>query len=253
MSKERVGSLQGSCHQDHPRIRFVVQAFRHGPKKRLSSPRDYTRPEDRAELPRTETTLLGASALSNPDSFLLTLTTDMLPNVILKSLVDSRSSNSFIDAAFVQTQHLLTYGIPPIKLCLIDGTSNSTIMQALDLQLHFPTGETQNLTFLVTLLDHGCMIVLGYCWLTHFNPSIDWVLGHMAFYQTLQHESETSPPMAVKNTLTPEFLSIPDDPRIPQPIPLVEPWKPPQVTLINAAAYTCASKLKGSQCFQLRV
>src|SRR6266481_572190 len=145
MSKERVGSLQGSCRQDHPRIHFIVQAFRHGPEKRLSSPRDYARPEDCTELPRVETTLLGTSALSNPDSFLLSLTTDTLPNVILKSLMDSGLSDSFIAAMFVQTQHLPTYGIPPIKLRLIDGTSNTTITQALDLQLHFPTGETQNL------------------------------------------------------------------------------------------------------------
>src|SRR6266481_1768139 len=177
----------------------------------------------------------------------------MLPNVILKSLVDSGSSNSFIDAVFVQTQHLPTYGIPPIKLHLIDGTSNFTITQALDLQLCFPTGETQNLTFFVTPLDHGCTIVLGYHWLTCFNPLIDWVLGRIAFRQTLQHESEMSPPTAVKNMLTPEFPSIPDDPRILQPILLVEPRKPPQVTLINAAAYAHVSKLKGSQCFQLWV
>ena len=151
----------------------------------------------------------------------------MLPNIILKSLMDSGSSDSFIDAAFVQTQHLPTYGILPIKLCLIDGTSNSTITQALDLQLRFPTRETQNLTFFVTLLDHGCMIVLGYCWLTHFNPLIDWVLGCIAFRQTLQHESEMSPPTAVKNTLTPKFPSLPDNPRILQPVLPVEPWKPP--------------------------
>src|SRR6266481_575135 len=253
MSKEHVSSLHGSCRQDHPRIRFVVQAFRLRPEKRLSSPRDYARPKDCAELPRAETTLLSASTLSNLDSFLLSLTTDMLPNMILKSLVDSGSSNSFIDAAFVQTQHLLTYGIPPIKLHLIDGTSNSTITQALDLQLHFPTREIQNLTFFVTPLDHGCTIVLGYCWLTRFNPSIDWVLGCIAFRQTLQHESKTSPPTAVKNTLTPEFPSVSNDPRIPQFVPPVEPRKPPRVTLINAAAYARASKLKGSQCFQLRV
>src|SRR6266481_3376950 len=193
------------------------------------------------------------TALSNPDSFLLSLTTNMLPNMILKSLVDSRSSDSFINAPFVQTQHLPTYGILPIKLRLIDGTSNSTITQALDLQLRFPTGETQNLTFFVTPLDHGCTIVLGYRWLTCFNLSIDWVLGRITFCQTLQHGSEMSPPVAIKNTLTPEFPSVPNDPRIPQPILPVEPWKPPRVTLINAAAYTCASKLKGSQCFQLRV
>src|SRR6266481_4176047 len=201
MSKEHVSSLQGSHRQDHPRIRFIVQAFQHRPEKRLSSPRDYARPEDCAELPCAETTLLGASTLSNPDSFLLSLTTDTLPNVILKSLVDSGLSDSFIDAMFVQTQHLTTYGIPPIKLRLIDGTSNSTITQAIDLQLRFPTGATQNLTFFVTPLDHGCTIVLGYRWLTHFNLSIDRVLGRIAFCQMLQHESETSPPVAVKNIL----------------------------------------------------
>src|SRR6266481_2524453 len=253
LSQEHISSLQGLCHQDHPRICFIIQAIRCGPEKRLSSPQDYARPEDCAELPHVETTLLGASALSNPDSFLLSLTTNMLPNMILKSLVDSGSSDSFIDAAFVQNQHLPTYGIPPIKLHLIDGTSNSTITQALDLQLHFPTGEIQNLTFFVTPLDYGCTIVLGYCWLTHFNLSIDWVLGRIAFRQTSQHESEMSPPAAVKNTLTPEFLSISNDPGIPQSVPPVEPRKPPRVTLINAAAYARASKLKGSQCFQLRV
>src|SRR6266481_428197 len=69
----------------------------------------------------------------------------------------------------------------------------------------------------------------------------------------LQQESKTSPSMAVKNRLTPEFPSIPNDLRILQPILPVEPWKPPQITLINAAAYAHTSKLKGSQCFQLRV
>ena len=91
--------------------------------------------------------------------------------------MDSGSSDSFIDSDFVQTQHLLTRNIPPIRLHLMDGTSNSVITQALDLSVRFPTGETQNLTFFVTLLDQGCTIVLGFRWLTRFNPSIDWVIG----------------------------------------------------------------------------
>src|SRR5882672_9612523 len=83
----------------------------------------------------------------------LSLTSDTLPETVLNSLVDSGSSNSFIDSAFVQTQHLPAYGIPPIKLQLIDGTSNSIISQALDLQIRFPTRESQTLTFYVTPLD----------------------------------------------------------------------------------------------------
>src|SRR5882724_9305835 len=113
--------------------------------------------------------------------------------MVLKSLVDSGSSNSFIDSVFDQTQHLLVYGIPPIKLQLIDGTSNSIILQALDLQICFPTRESQNLTFYITPLDQICMIVLGYCWLTHYNPSIDWVLGSIFFWQPSQHNSKSSP------------------------------------------------------------
>src|SRR5712664_1653763 len=109
---------------------------------------------------------LNASTLSNPDSLTLSLTSDTPPDMILKSLMDSGSSDSFIDSAFVQTQHLPTYSIPPIKLRLIDGTSNSVISQALDLQIHFPTGESQTLTFYVTPLDQSCTIVLGYHWLT---------------------------------------------------------------------------------------
>ena len=120
-----------------------------------------------------KTTTLNASTLSNPDSLTLSLTSDTLPDMVLKSLVDSRSSDSFIDSVFIQTHHLLTSNISPIKLQLLDGTSNSIIMQALDLQLNFPTRESQNLTFYVTPLDQGCMIVLGYHWLTHFNLIVD--------------------------------------------------------------------------------
>src|SRR5882724_10333162 len=161
--------------------------------------------------------------------------------MVLNSLVDSGSSNSFIDSVFVQTQHLPAYGIPPIKLQLIDGTSNSIISQALDLQIRFPTGESQNLIFYVTPLDQSCTIVLGYCWLTCYNPSIDWVLGSIFFRQRSQHESKSSPSVKTLPSSAP-LLKLPDPVLdIPKSIPLVEPRKPPRVTLINAAAYSHAS------------
>ena len=101
---------------------------------------------------------LGASALYDQDSLILSLTSDSIPDMILKSLVDSGSSDSFIDSDFVQTQHLLTHNIPPIWLRLMDRTSNSVITQALNLSICFPTRETQNLTFFVTPLDQGCKV-----------------------------------------------------------------------------------------------
>src|SRR5882724_6013832 len=151
--------------------------------------------EDCVKTHCQSTVTLYASTLSNPNSLTLPLTTDSLPNTILNSLVDSGSSDSFINLAFVKTRHLPAYGILPIQLRLIDGTSNSIISHALDLQLCFPTGESQKLTLFVTPLDQSCTIVLGYRWLTHYNPSIDWVLGSISFWQSAQHESLSSPPI----------------------------------------------------------
>ena len=66
------------------------------------------------ELPRAKIVTLGASALYDQDSLILSLISDLIPDTILKSLVDSGSANSFIDSGFVQTQHLPTHNIPPI-------------------------------------------------------------------------------------------------------------------------------------------
>src|SRR5882724_7245531 len=219
----------------------------------MSDTQNPIRLEDCIKLHCASTITLYASTLSNPDSLTLSLTTNSLLNTTLKSLVDSGSSNSFIDSAFVKTRHLPAYGIPPIWLRLIDGTSNSIISQALDLQLCFPTGKSQKLTLFVTLLDQSCTIVLGYRWLTRYNPSIDWVLGSISFRQLVQHESLSSPPIETFLSVAPPLK--PPDPvlEMKKPTSLVEPRKTPRVTLINAAAYSHASKLEGSKCFQLQI
>jgi len=95
------------------------------------------------------------------------------------------------------------------------------------------------------------MIVLGYCWLTHYHPSIDWVLGSIFFRQPSQHESEISPSAKTFLSLAP-LPNVQDPlPELPKSVPPVTPRKPPTVTYINAAAYFCASKLEDSECFQL--
>ena len=172
------------------------------------------------------------SVLSNPDSLMLSLSSDTLPNVSLASLVDSGSSDSFIDSTFVNIHHLLTHSVLPIKLQLMDRTLSSVITQSLDLPIHFPTREIQNLTFFVTLLDQGCTIVLGYHWLTHFNPMIDWVLGHISFCQPLQPEAKMSPLVeppieAFLPLASPQSVPETTSPETSEPLPPVNNRKPP--------------------------
>src|SRR5882724_4327418 len=110
-------------------------------------------------------------------------------------------------------------------------------MQALNLKICFPTGESQNLTYYVTPLDQSCMIVLVYCWLTHYNPLIDWVLGSITFWKTVQHESKSSPYIKMLPSSAPSVKTLDPVPEPPNPILPVNPWKTPRIILNNTAVY----------------
>src|SRR5882672_6559773 len=97
------------------------------------------------------------------------------------------------------------------------------------------------------------MIVLGYHWLTRYNPLIDWVLGSIFFWKPSQHDSKMSPSVKTLPSLAPLPNLLDSVPDLPKSVPPVNPRKPLRVTLINAAVYSCASKLEGSDCFQLRI
>src|SRR5882724_7040601 len=95
------------------------------------------------------------------------------------------------------------------------------------------------------------MIVLGYRWLTCYNPLIDWVLGSIFFQQPSQHKPKSSPSIETIPSLAPLPKLLDPVPDILNPVPLVKPWKPARVTLINAAVYSHTSKLEVSDCCQL--
>jgi len=87
-----------------------------------------------------------------------------------QALVDSGSSDCFIDEKFVIKNNLSTYPVTPLSLRLFDGTTNSVITKAVDTKLCFASGKITQTTFYVTSLDGTCSMLLGQNWHTYHNP-----------------------------------------------------------------------------------
>ena len=139
----------------------------------MSDPQDSAWLEDCIKLHHVSTVTLYTSALSNPDSLMLSLTTNYLLSTILKSLVDSGSSDAFIDLEFIETWHLPAYGIPLIQLRLIDGTSNCHLTGPGPATL-FPywwVPETDTVCHSVGPELHNCTRIP----LAHPLQSLDWL------------------------------------------------------------------------------
>ena len=113
----------------------------------------------------------------------VTLISYDIPSV--SALVDSRSSNCFIDTIFINEHAISSYPVPPLQLQLFDRTTNSTIIQAIDLFVHFQI-------FYITLLEGSCSLVLGHNWLTCYNPLIDWISENTLFHSSEQNISAAS-------------------------------------------------------------
>ena len=109
------------------------------------------------------------------------------------------------------------------------------------------------LTFYVTPLDSSCSAVLGYNWLKQYNPLVDWVSGHI-FFRSALHRGPAlltiSGQSAILLSDPPlSSLSLPEEPLLAEPS--YSGVKTPHISFINAAAYQRASRLEGSQVFQL--
>ena len=187
---------------------------------------------------------LNASALFSPNSLTFSLSSADIPTPF-RVLLDSGSSHCFIDSAFCSAHNLRKNPISPLRLRLFDGSSNSAISETVDLCLRFPTGESLPCRLLVTPLDPSCSAVLGYDWLTRYNPLIDWVSGSLTFRASVP--DSPTPPTPVS--------SVEDD--IPQPVqsdpaPPATPSPLPSVSLVNAEAFVRACHTDGAQSFRLQ-
>ena len=173
---------------------------------------------------------------------------DMPP---ISTLVDSSSSHCFIDSKYVNKHSLETYAIPPLELRLLDGSSNTFVTEATKLNIQFSTGEVTSKTFFVTPLDSSCVLVLGHSWLTHYNPLIDWVLGHIEFRKsTLRMPAAPVPPSVESTPTSAPMVSLPTD---SPPTSNLPPSSAPYVSLIGAVAFACTSKLPGATSFTLYI
>ena len=220
-----------------------------GTKKSLSSPPASAHAEDCVDPPCafSEVVRLNASALSDPNSLRVTLSSPLLSDLIppISALIDSGSTHCFVDPKFVQHHKLPVTSVSPIELKLFDGTSNSVITKSLDLPVIFPSGESMTINLYVTPLDPSCSVVLGYNWLTRYNPLIDWVLGSIIFRPQLLDPLNPLPTSSARAAkLPPQKPSVSDE---------TPKTSAPKISLIGAAAFMRASKLPGSQCYRLHL
>ena len=158
-----------------------------------------------------------------------------------------------MDSAFVQRFNIPTISVEPIELTLFDGSSNAIITESVELPVKFPTGESMTITFYVTPLDPSCSVVLGYNWLSRYNPLIDWAMGSIIFRPHLLDGSVPTPTSSA-SVATPPLqnpsvsLETPITPITPTPSDSV-----PRISMIGAAAFVRACKLPGAQSFRIHL
>jgi hypothetical protein len=144
--------------------------------------------------------------------------------------------------------------VAPKKLRLFDGTYGTIITQETDLPVKFPSGETLSIRFLVTPLDPSCSAVLGYNWLAHYNPLVDWATSSITFRAPVQDSSVPSSTPPPQDCTTDSSATSPQDPPEPLLPSSSNPETPPMIDikLINAVAFMRSAKAEGLQVVALR-
>ena len=122
----------------------------------------------------------GATTLTSSNSLCATLCS-LLVLENFERLVDSGSSNCFLDMSFITKNRLPFWEIDPLSIALIDSTVNAHVTRIITLPINFTYGYSCIPDFYVTKLEGIYPAVLGYSWLTYCNPTINWVKDTILF------------------------------------------------------------------------
>src|SRR5258707_14396964 len=150
---------------------------------------------------------LNSTSLS-PNSFLLSLTSTSISEHAhpFIALLDSGSSHCFVDEVFAKKNKIALTKLPStILLRLLDGSAWNSISHKTHIPLTFSTGITHQTEFYVTKLAKVYSVDLGYDWLVHHNPSINWAETKVVFPGSMKAPERPSAP--VKPEFDIQFIS----------------------------------------------
>jgi len=116
---------------------------------------------------------------------------------VTKALVDSGSSDSFIDPNFIACHNLSARSIEPLPLSLIDGTVSNFVKEIVTIPIKLICGLSFELDLFVMPLAGEHPIVLGYSWLKTTNPSINWAKNTLELLQDQETKQNVTPPIAL--------------------------------------------------------
>ena len=205
-----------------------------------------------------ETTLHLGTATLNSLNFLLVMLFSLLFLVSVNALVDSGSSDYFVDSVFISRYCLPIQKIDPLLLTLIDKTINHLMNHVISLPIKFLCSYSCQTEFFVTKLEGSYPIVLGHNWLTQNNPLINWKERTMVFSKANPEDWLISPqpnsePLNPPSPTKPPIIwhlavnwPSEDWPLINQTIS-TRPW----ISLVNAAAFRSTCKSKRAISFQI--
>ena len=173
----------------------------------------------------------------------------------VNALVDSGSSDFFVDSVFVSKNCLPLQKIKSRPLTLIDGTINQLVSHVVSLSINFPCLHLCRIEFLVMKLEGTYPIVLGHNWLTQHNPTIDWAKGTIGFVNSNSSNQPIDPRPTLKLCGPPPVLPPTPKASLTHPEPKPSTTFPnickPRISLVNAAVFVRACKSDRAIGFQI--